>query len=193
MLSLFGSYINIPIKEATSIEPIIAIKEITFFGVKWFIPEFSFNHRKTIIALNVGGALIPLFVSIYLLIFTVLSIELNFIIAYVKILIGLIIVTLIIHMTATPIKGLGIATPAFLPPFITALISFLLHQLYIPTNPFIIAYVSGTLGTLIGADLMNLNKIPKLGASFVSIGGAGTFDGIYLTGLMAVFLTLLLV
>lgn len=53
----------------------------------------------------------------------------------------------------------------------------------------IIAYVAGTLGTLIGADLLNLKKIPELGASVASIGGAGTFDGIFLTGIVAVLLT----
>ena len=51
-----------------------------------------------------------------------------------------------------------------------------------------VAYVSGTLGTLIGADLLNLSRIQGLGAPVVSIGGAGTFDGIFLTGIVAVLL-----
>jgi uncharacterized membrane protein len=51
-----------------------------------------------------------------------------------------------------------------------------------------VAYVSGTLGTLIGADLLNLGRIQGLGAPVVSIGGAGTFDGIFLTGVVAVLL-----
>jgi uncharacterized membrane protein len=41
---------------------------------------------------------------------------------------------------------------------------------------------------LIGADLLNLRKLQGLGAPIVSIGGAGTFDGIFVTGLMAVLL-----
>ena len=48
-----------------------------------------------------------------------------------------------------------------------------------------LAYVSGSMGTLIGADLMNLGKISRLGAPVVSIGGAGTFDGVFLTGILA--------
>ena len=52
----------------------------------------------------------------------------------------------------------------------------------------IIAYVSGTLGTLIGADLLNLHHIAELGAPMASIGGAGTFDGIFLTGIIAALL-----
>jgi uncharacterized membrane protein len=51
-----------------------------------------------------------------------------------------------------------------------------------------LAYISGTLGTLIGADLLNLGKIHGLGAPVASIGGAGTFDGIFLTSIAAVLL-----
>jgi uncharacterized membrane protein len=35
---------------------------------------------------------------------------------------------------------------------------------------------------------MNLDKIQGLGAPIASIGGAGTFDGIFLTGIIAVLL-----
>jgi uncharacterized membrane protein len=51
-----------------------------------------------------------------------------------------------------------------------------------------LAYVSGSLGTLIGADLLNLPSLRSLGAPVASIGGAGTFDGIFLTGIIAVLL-----
>jgi uncharacterized membrane protein len=50
------------------------------------------------------------------------------------------------------------------------------------------AYVAGTLGTLIGADILNLNKIRYMRAPVASIGGAGTFDGIFLSGIIAVLL-----
>jgi uncharacterized membrane protein len=59
----------------------------------------------------------------------------------------------------------------------------------VPTGPAPTAYVAGTLGTLIGADLLNLHKIKHLNAPVVSIGGAGTFDGIFLTGILAVLLS----
>ena len=51
-----------------------------------------------------------------------------------------------------------------------------------------LAYIGGSLGTLIGADLTNLDKVRGLGAPVASIGGAGTFDGIFLTGILAVLL-----
>ena len=56
----------------------------------------------------------------------------------------------------------------------------------------LIAYASGSLGTLIGADLMNLGKLIRMGVPLISIGGMGTFDGIYLSGILAIALSLLL-
>jgi uncharacterized membrane protein len=41
---------------------------------------------------------------------------------------------------------------------------------------------------LLGADLARLGEIRRMGAPVASIGGAGTFDGIFLTGLVAVLL-----
>ena len=52
-----------------------------------------------------------------------------------------------------------------------------------------LAYIAGSLGTLIGADLLNLDKVQGLGAPVASIGGAGTFDGVFLSGILAVLLT----
>ena len=63
-----------------------------------------------------------------------------------------------------------------------------LFPIYVKTNPFIIAYVGGTLGTLVGADLLNWKKLPELGASIISIGGAGIFDGVYITGIASVLI-----
>ena len=51
-----------------------------------------------------------------------------------------------------------------------------------------LAYVAGVLGTLVGADILNLRRVRALGAPVVSICGAGTFDGIYLTGVIAILI-----
>jgi Protein of unknown function (DUF1614) len=51
-----------------------------------------------------------------------------------------------------------------------------------------LAYICGSLGTLIGADLLNLGQIQAPGAPIASIGGAGRFDGIFMTGILAVLL-----
>jgi len=51
-----------------------------------------------------------------------------------------------------------------------------------------LAYIGGSMGTLLGADLLNLGRVQHLGAPVASIGGAGTFDGIFVTGVLAVLI-----
>ena len=94
------------------------------------------------------------------------------------------IVAVVLHWLANPVPGVGIAVPVFIPAIVTAVVSLLLSR--INTAP--LAYISGSMGTLIGADLTNLDKVQGLGAPVASIGGAGTFDGIFLTGILAVLL-----
>jgi uncharacterized membrane protein len=86
---------------------------------------------------------------------------------------------------AYPVRGIGIAVPLYVPPLAAAATGLLLSRRYAAP----LAYIAGTLGTLIGADLLNLGKIQGLGAPVASIGGAGTFDGIFLTGILSVLLT----
>ena len=137
--------------------------------------------RRTVLAVNVGGALIPLAISLYLLYDSVvltggyLLLELA--------LAGVAVVTVVTKLVAQPVPGLGIATPFFIPP-LAALFAALILSLFaggVPEAAVIIAY-------LIGADLLNLNHIAELGAPMASIGGAGTFDGIFLSGVIAALL-----
>src|SRR5258707_441748 len=94
------------------------------------------------------------------------------------------VIALVIHSMATPVPGIGIAVPVFAPVVITAIIAFILSREYAAP----LAYIGGSMGTLIGADLLNLDKIGDLGAPVASIGGPGTFDGVFLTGILAVLL-----
>jgi uncharacterized membrane protein len=94
------------------------------------------------------------------------------------------VVAAVCHWFAEPVSGLGIAVPIFAPALVTAVVAMILSW----TDAAPLAYVGGSLGTLIGADLLNLDKIAGLGAPIASIGGAGTFDGVFLTGIVAVLL-----
>ena len=172
-LSLIGSLINIPINEITSKEPVISGRVIDFHWFRYVIPDLEVEHR-TMIAVNVGGGVIPVLISAFLI--TMVN--------PVEVLVGVFIMTVFIHRIARPVKGLGIAVPALLPPVAAAGLALLIS----PQNAPVIAYISGTLGSLIGADLLNLKKIPSLGTQVASIGGAGTFDGIFLTGIISVLL-----
>jgi uncharacterized membrane protein len=130
------------------------------------------ERPRTIVAVNVGGALIP----------TLLSLLMKK--TYGRSLAAVAIVTAIMYWLAQPIRGVGIAVPVFVPPVVAAGTALLLSRQSAPA----LAYISGSLGTLIGADLLNLGRVQGLGAPVASIGGAGTFDGIFLTGILAVLL-----
>jgi len=132
--------------------------------------------------------LTPLAISLYLLYDSVV-ISGGYLVLGLALL-GVAFVTVITKLVARPVPGLGIATPFFIPP-LAALFAALILSLFaggVPAAAVIIAYVSGTLGTLVGADLLNLHHIAELGAPMASIGGAGTFDGIFLTGIIAALL-----
>ncbi len=94
------------------------------------------------------------------------------------------IVAFVVHRLATPVPGLGISVPTFAPPLLAAVVALALSRRFAAP----LAYISGSLGVLIGADLLNLGVLRSLGARVASIGGAGTFDGIFLTGVIAVLL-----
>lgn len=173
LASLAGSYWNIPIAELPE-RRIVTGQVISFFGMDYVIPMVS-DWPGTIIAVNVGGAVIPSVLSLYLFLRNRL---------WLRAPIAIAVVTGLCHWLARPVPGLGIALPVFVPPLTAAVVALVLSRQKAPA----IAYIGGSMGCLIGADLLNLDKVQGLGAPVASIGGAGTFDGIFLTGILAVML-----
>lgn len=173
LASLIGSYLNVPVAELPP-EPMMSGRIVDFFGMRHVVPMVE-AWPRTIVAVNVGGAIIPTLVSLYLVLRTGLL---------VRAAVGVVLVAAVVHAVARPVPGLGIAVPTFVPPLAAAATGLLLSSRSAPA----IAYVAGSLGTLMGADLLNLDRIRGLGAPIVSIGGAGTFDGIFVTGILAVLL-----
>jgi uncharacterized membrane protein len=171
--SLIGSYFNIPVAELPG-HQIAAGREITFYGMRYVVPVLV-ESPGTVIAINIGGALIPGAMSLYLLAKHRL---------WARGSIATVCVAVVCHLLADPIPGLGIALPVFVPALAAAVVALLLS----PRRAAPLAYIGGSLGTLIGADLLNLDKIQGLGAPVASIGGAGTFDGIFLVGVLAVLI-----
>jgi uncharacterized membrane protein len=96
-------------------------------------------------------------------------------------LVGTAVVALVMNQLARVVPGVGIAVPMLLPPLLAAAVALILAFRQAPP----VAYVAGSMGTLIGADLLNLGRIAEMGAPMLSIGGAGTFDGVFLTGILA--------
>ncbi|MBS0544219.1 MAG: DUF1614 domain-containing protein [Proteobacteria bacterium] len=172
--SLFGSIFNLPLfsvpAEAPPEEEMPRqLREL--FG----LPRQAFTGR-TIVAVNVGGCVVPVAFCIYLLAHTQLDS------ASVIVVTG--VVAAVSWLTSFPLRGVGIAMPFLVAPATAAAVAMVIDLEHAAA----LAYVGGTLGVLIGADLLRLNQVGKLGAPVASIGGAGTFDGIVLTGLLAVLL-----
>jgi uncharacterized membrane protein len=171
--SLIGSYFNIPIMVLPG-PPVRSGQVVDFFGMRYVVPLVT-SWPGTVLAVNVGGAVIPALMSTYLVIRYQL---------WLKATLAVAAIAFVIHSMATPVPGIGIAVPVFAPVVTTAILAFILSREYAAP----LAYIGGSMGTLVGADLLNLDKIGSLGAPVASIGGAGTFDGIFLTGILAVLL-----
>jgi uncharacterized membrane protein len=171
--SLVGSYFNIPLAELPE-QHIVSGEEVTYFGMRYVVPVVV-DWPQTVVAVNVGGALIPGLMSLYLFVRHRL---------WARGLLAIACVAALCHLLAQPIPGLGIALPVFVPAIASAVVALLLSLRHAAP----LAYIGGSLGTLVGADLLNLARVQGLGAPMVSIGGAGTFDGIFLTGVLAVLI-----
>ena len=131
---------------------------------------------KIVIAVNVGGCLIPVGLCLYFI-----SQQL---IDPIRIMAGVLAVTALSYKFSRLIPGLGVGMPILLAPFASALLALILD----PEHAAQLAYISGVFGVLIGADILRINSIADLGAPIAAIGGAGTFDGIFMTGIIAALL-----
>jgi uncharacterized membrane protein len=203
--SLVGGMINIPLNRRRVVIEDPRNRQISPL-MRWFMPYVHYYPpmvREQVIAVNVGGALIPIIFSIYLLLQPTTHVA--------AALIAMLLVAIIAKLLARPVPGVGITMPAFLVPIIAAGLAFILLGSTHGAAP--VAYIAGALGTLIGADLLNLPQVLRGGLlaagprymwpflpsraapdqapnkpQMLSIGGAGVFDGIFLTAVVAAFL-----
>lgn len=166
MFMLMGSVINIPITR----------KKLFYTEERSFLSFFKTKRLRTSgVAVNVGGALIPVIVSLYLL----------FKVSWQPVLGAVFFTALAMKFLARIVPDKGIVIPALIPPFLSLGFSFI----FAPGFSAACAFISGVLGTLIGADILNLRKAIRLNPGLISIGGAGVFDGIFLVGIVSALLT----
>jgi uncharacterized membrane protein len=132
------------------------------------------------VAVNLGGCLVPTGLAIY---------ELDQLLhtapgalAAVALAAGL--NTVACYLMARPVPGLGIALPGLVPALMAAGPALLLAGEQ--TAP--VAFIAGVVGPLVGADLLHLRDVERMATGVLSIGGAGTFDGIVLSGIVAAYL-----
>lgn len=174
LCTLFGSLVNLPLfsLKADSAVPPAMPPELP--RGPFFMPKPVAG--KVMVAVNVGGAVVPVAFSLYLSTHNPLG--------PLQIAAAVVVVAAVSYQVSRPIPRVGIGMPTLVAPLAAALIATLLD----PEQRAPLAYVGGTLGVLIGADFFRLKDIRKLGAPMASIGGAGTFDGVFITGLVAVLL-----
>lgn len=191
VIALFASFmglllspVNIVVKEVDYPVYRTVVERVEVFGIPFYYPKVTLDSELSRVAVNAGGALVPVTVSL-LMLSKLQPTELFLTLA------GVIVMTLLINRIAKVVPGLGIVTPAFIPPLLSVLVSLLLFS----SNPEIVpvsSYISGVLGSLLGADILNMRKVLRNAPPMVSIGGMGTFDGIYVTGIFAVFISVII-
>lgn len=189
LLGIFiGGTINIPVKR---VEQRIALPYDPYiiYGLgsllprlpgHWIAPFRPQIRTYTIIAVNLGGCVIPVLIALYEIV-RIVSQGPQMLLTLISIT-GLNVA--VCYLIARPVPNLGIVMPSLVPPLVAAIPSFLLVPDFAPP----VAFVAGVLGPLIGADLLHLKDIRHVPTGIVSIGGAGTFDGIVLSGMFAALL-----
>jgi uncharacterized membrane protein len=174
-----GSPVNIPVKRISRTES-VPVNPLAVYGLHGWWPMLQRVRRETVIAVNVGGCIIPVALAVYE--------TAHLVMAGWRPLSGLLLAifinTVMCYWLAKPIKGIGIAMPGLFPPLLAAASALFL----VPDQAPPVAFVAGVLGPLIGADLLHLRDIEKIATGLASIGGAGTFDGIVLSGIVAAYL-----
>jgi uncharacterized membrane protein len=171
---MIGSMINIPVYRK-DIDYYYDEDEKTVDITSSFLGIRMPHVNQKVIALNLGGAILPGLLCIYLLSRVNLS----------SAFLATVVTTIFSYYLSKPVKGVGIMIPAFIPPIIAAIVALIFAE---KGNAPAVAYISGVLGTLIGADLLRIHQIKRFGLSFLSIGGAGVFDGIFIVGIISVLL-----
>ncbi len=165
LLMLAASFINIPLGK----KRLIKVWEPCFFG---FFHRYVWKVQG--ISINLGGAIIPLLIVGYLLPGAPLE----------PVFITTLVVTFFSFLSARFIKGRGIILPILFPVIFAVFFALLLS----PQEAASVAFISGVLGVLIGADLMHLPHVMTKKGGVMSIGGGGVFDGIFLVGIISAFL-----
>ncbi|MCS7143494.1 MAG: DUF1614 domain-containing protein [Archaeoglobaceae archaeon] len=179
---VFGSLINIPLYERKGIE---LIQRYEVFGFIYSIR----TKKKLVVAINIGGCVIPIILSMKLLL------DIYDLISPLFLMGAFLLSSIIIYGFAKPVVGVGIVIPMLIPPVIATIASY--TAIILSDAPIILlpklSFLLGVLSTVFGADILHLREMERIGYGVISIGGAGTFDGIFLTGIFAVLFSVLLI
>jgi uncharacterized membrane protein len=174
LLMLFGSYVNIPLyrikRDMVRISPDTTV--VFGSGSPWPADPVW----ETLVSINLGGAILPMCISLYLL-YQAVSITGPSLLVPVGA--GILLVALVTFFATRPVPGVGLRVPLLIPALTALLMGMLLFGgAGIPAT--VMAFVSGTTGALLGGNIARLFRIKDLEVPSVSIGGAGTFGAVFI-------------
>ncbi len=188
MLATFGiflgSLVNIPVSRYERDEPLDSppYRFHDMFGSGRWTRAPRMSQQHTVIAVNVGGCVIPALLVLHEI---ARITAVGGTAALVPLVVAVAINVLVCWRLARPVANVGIALPALVPAAVAALVAFGVAR---PELRAPMAFCAGVLGPLVGADLLHLRDIGRISTGLMSIGGAGTFDGIVVSGLLAILL-----
>lgn len=177
---ILGGLINIPVARVGHTGE-ASVNPLAIFGLDKAFPQLCRTCRETIIAVNVGGCVIPVGLALY----EFSHLAANGSGSAWRVGAAILANVAVCYFIARPVPSVGIAMPGVVPPLVAVAAALVLA----PAEAAPVAFVAGVLGPLIGADLLHLKDISKIASTGIaSIGGAGTFDGIVLSGIAAAYL-----
>lgn len=179
---LVGGLVNIPIYRISRTEDQL-VDWMGVYGLWGFAPLLQRVRRETIVAVNVGGCVIPCLLAVW----QVVHMARTGSSAFVALFIVAIANIAVCFRIARPVEGIGIMMPGLMSPLVSVTATWLIVPVDSP-HRVCVAFVAGVLGPLVGADLLHLKDITRVSTGMLSIGGAGTFDGIVLSGVLAALL-----
>ncbi len=174
-----GSAINVPVTRIERRSPVDYLPN-RLLGLHRLFSRSPQRRSYTVIAVNVGGCLVPTALAGYQA--ARLAIQAPTVLPAAGAALALNVA--LCYYVARPEQGVGITMPPLVPAGAAALCGLLLAPEWAPP----VAFMAGVLGPLIGADFLHLDEIAEIGTGMASLGGAGTFDGIVLSGLVATLL-----
>ena len=192
-LSPFLGFVNVVIRRREVRAQVLEVEYISLFGMPIPVARPRWTSFESLLAVNVGGALVPLSIAALMTVAEGFAPRAQELLAATAVTSALVIA--VTYRSSKVVNGVGIVVPAFIPPLTALLASLVLTwplglQAYIPA----ISYTGSVYGTLIGADVLNLlTNGDSINAWLLSIGGAGTFDGIFMSGVLSMVLSALLV
>ena len=178
LLSFFNVVVG-ELRVPNAYRTVVEMEYVVVYGIPVPVPRIRVVEATTLLAVNVGGALVPALTA-----FILLAAAASHGDVAVPAAVGIVVTALVTYQFSRVVEGVGIVVPALIPPLTGALVSvFLLGP---GPEAAAVAYASGVYGSLIGADVLRLLRdLDRINAPVVSIGGAGVFDGVFLSGVLA--------